>query len=74
MDELKFEISCKECGARSVYDPNIDALAIGIIFRSGGPTIKDRMVIFCNNCGNKYEHGIYWQVLPSFTKRGKIYR
>jgi len=55
-----FEITCKECGARSVYNPDIDALSIRILFKSGSPNTRDRMIILCNKCGNNKEYGIYW--------------
>ena len=55
----QFEISCKECGARSFYDPD-NQNAVKIIFRKGTPSTMDRIIVYCSKCGNSQEAGIYY--------------
>jgi len=67
----KFVISCKKCGAGAEYDPDYFNGIIGIQFDQGTLNIMDRMIMFCNKCGNKEEVGIAWPINLHNPEPGK---
>ena len=56
---LPFLIKCSMCGSMNhINDDNMGD--VRVYFHKGTPNTMDRMVISCDNCGRKEEHGIYW--------------
>ena len=56
---MKFITRCVQCGDQNqLGDDNMPS--IQLYFHRGTPNTLDRMVIYCNNCGNKMELGIVW--------------
>lgn len=56
-----FTIKCHKCKDRNPLD-NDDRSSIKAYFYRGMPNTFDRMVIYCENCGNKEEYRINWQI------------
>lgn len=54
---MKFITRCICCGDQNQFDHiGYDEIAsIQIYFHCGTPNTKDRVVIYCENCGNKQE-------------------
>jgi len=59
---MEFITRCTECGDQNpLGDEVLGCVAsIQVYFHKGSENIKDRMVIYCENCGNKIEQGISW--------------
>jgi ribosomal protein S27E len=62
MDVRKFTIQCAQCGAIHVFNSGGETEDIKLYFHRGTPLTRDRMVIYCQNCGNKQEFGITWPI------------
>lgn len=61
-----FTIRCHNCGDLNGVKDN--EASIKVAFHKGTPSILDRMVFYCNNCGNKEEYGIMWPLEAAFAK------
>jgi RNase P subunit RPR2 len=61
MDVKKFVITCSQCGANHTFNSDSDG-DIKLYFRRETPSIRDRMVIYCQNCGNVQELSITWPI------------
>ena len=56
-----FTIKCHKCGCLYIVsDKTEEMVGMLLFFHKGSPAIKDRMVLYCNNCGNKKAIGIDW--------------
>ena len=56
---MEFITRCTQCGDQNQLGDD-DMTSIQVCFHKGTPNIMDRMVIYCENCGNKHEMGINW--------------
>lgn len=56
---MKFIIRCTQCGDQNQLHDD-DRASIQAYFHRGTPNTKDRVVFYCENCGNKEEYGISW--------------
>lgn len=66
-----FTIKCHNCGDQNPYWPDDkDPSSIKVYFHKGTPSIMDRMVFYCSNCGNKEEYGIMWPLETAFATDG----
>jgi len=55
-----FTIKCHNCGDQNSIDDD-EMSSVKIYFRRGVmPDTLDRLVFYCENCGNKIEQGIIW--------------
>lgn len=57
--DIKFIIICARCGCQNQLGYN-KRNSVQLYFHKGSPNIMDRMVIYCDNCGNKHEIAIAW--------------
>lgn len=58
---MKFIIKCAQCGDQNQLNDD-ERASIQTYYHKGSPSIKDRMVLYCENCGNKEEYGISWPI------------
>ena len=56
---MSFTLRCDGCGDMNPVKWE-EVGSIEISFHRESQNIMDRMVIVCNNCGNKEERGITW--------------
>jgi len=56
---MRFIIRCVYCGDQNGLDEDEQA-SIQVFFHKGSPCTTDRMVLCCENCGNREERGISW--------------
>jgi len=56
---MKFITRCVNCGDQNDFRED-ERQSIQIYFHKGSPATYDRMVIYCENCGNKEERAIVW--------------
>jgi hypothetical protein len=57
---MKFVTRCIQCGDQNQLGDEDNELSIKLYFKRGSPVTFNRMVIYCQNCGNQYELGISW--------------
>jgi len=62
MSVSKFTIKCGQCGASHAFASDEETEAIKLYFRRETPSIRDRMEIRCQSCGNRQELGIVWPI------------
>ena len=58
---MGFIIRCIRCGEQNQLDDD-EMTSVQVYFHKGTPNTIDRMVIYCENCGNKHTMGISWQM------------
>ena len=56
---MKFITRCTRCGEQNQLGDEEKA-SIQVYFHKGTPNTMDRMVVYCEKCGNKHEIGISW--------------
>ena len=56
---MKFITRCTQCGDQNQIGDD-ERASIQVYFHKGTPMTMDRMVFYCENCGNKHEMGISW--------------
>ncbi len=57
---MRFITRCVQCGDQNSLFDDDERASITVYFHKGTPNTLDRAVIYCENCGNKEEHGISW--------------